>query len=391
MSRKKTKPIDKKKTYSDKRLPYIVFIVVFFMIIAGFMIFQKQNSHEYRRHDYFIATFDASWTSDEIRSWRTFFDRSLPEIENELGRPPFKIMINITKGNIKNVGFVDPTYGTKFNPDKEVQDLSCLSPIEEKSLCLHEIIHHYFQKSMPENLFFREGMAIYLQKIIGDRLGYNNITDPHSSEYYYHLGSNYQSLDKYMVAPYATGDGANGVLSNLFPIYTIQYGLYGYYWKVLIDKDPEAIRKIAKKLWAYGLTHHSVVSSQMCLELGNEVILDFATWYSNRASLVPNSFTGYRFIIGNWPTEDDLVILHWETQLDPQKKGMWERPFDMKQIYIEVYSNGKRVYQEYTDMKEGCCLVPGLIKEIKQRVSGPFTIKVQSGGSPNLIDTLEIK
>lgn len=376
---------------SKSSLIGMISLLLLLVCFAGYIVYNAISINIARQNvqNWFKVSYGKEWSAEELRAWDKLIYQSVPEIESHLGHPPFVISIRILKGKVLELSKETPTFGGKFDPQTKIQEIFCPSPIKSPSICLHEIIHHFYQGHIPKDLFFREGIAIYLQKLIGDKLGYNHNDDPSYPEYLYHLGDNYMTANQPEIAPYAAPDPSkNDIMSNLFPMYRIQYAIFGYFWKVLNSKDSGFLKKITAKLW---LENGYKISSVRCLELAEECYPGFRQWYSQQKALVPNSFSGYRMMVFAWPQPEDLAILHWQTWLDPLKKGMYEQPFDMASINISVIHQGQLIYRTTTDMKGGQVVLPGFIQKLREKYPVPFNIIVETGGFPNLIKTLKIE
>lgn len=366
-------------------------IILTFGIIFGSIYNIAQTKHHNKELlKNFAITLDAKWSNEELQALNILVDQSIPEIAQYLGKPPYKITFTIKKGNLQDKNLNSDSYGTKIDGSSKSYNVYFPSPIKSPSICLHELVHLFFQGHQPNNQFFKEGIAIYLQKVIGDKLGYNK-DKPNHPEKYYTLGDNFQTADVKELAPYCTkNDYNNSVISNTYPYYYVQYGLYSYLWRTLVQKDRGILKKISAKFYQEEYDYRGI-DYQRCLELAEQIMPRFIGWYSSHPALTPNSEEGSRIALLNWPTVNDLTIFYWKTQINFGQTGMLEGKFNIPIVIVQVIKKGGVKYYQTTDIKNGYVVLEDFIAEAKKYCRPPFVVRLNIDGDPNIIKDYEIK
>lgn len=332
---------------------------------------------------WFKVSYGEGWTTDELKAWDKLIYKSVPKIEKYLGRPPYEISAKILKGETD-------TFGGKIVSGAKIQEINCPSPITSPSICLHEIAHLFFHGHQPEHIFFREGIIVYLQKIIGDKLNYNHGDDRNYPEYFYNLQPNYTTANKTAIAPFNNTDFA-----GIVPVSRIRYGLYAYFWHTLYQRNPGSLKLIAKALWEAPVNNKGIINTKDCLHLANQCIPGFNQWYQDKISLHPNPSTGLRLLAFNGPRPEDLMICCWLVERD-QEGRILDYYMDFPFIAIEVYKKNKKVLEKMVDLRNSNRLESNFVKKIKREYGSPVLIRVEAidafkQTNKPLVDTVEIQ
>lgn len=381
-----------KKILRHKLFPIICVIAVLIIAPIAFYFIQSEMSisYDYNYQNWYHVKFDKNWTPAEIRAWNKLLNHAIPDLVEEFGKPPLEIKINLKKGDFEPGILPSGSAGFIYNFSEEYQKIYCSDPRKMAGVCLHEITHSIFIGYEPVDWFFQDGPAIYMQYKLGKLYNAVNFSNPENFEYCYQMGDNFMRADNIIFAPYGSKNKNDySARSSYEGVSRVQYGIYGYFWKILNEKFPQYSKKFASELWKYKLTVKGTVPRIYCVEAAKNACPQFEEWYNERKSLIPNVFIGDRFIVLAWPTENDLTALHWFTELEDGE--IFESCYNGRMI-VNIYSKDRLVESTKIAIKDGTSRNDNFIKKAKLKYGLPLTIVVETVGDNMklLSDKIEI-